>query len=156
MNQTRYDTVFSLRYATRVLERYARLWHRFDLALRILSLFSGTAAFGALMANNGEWMLVSGLFFAFVQTLETVLKPSKREHEARSVRDSYAAILSGQRGLSDDDLESEYQKAASHDPVIVPDAMRRLAYNDVSEEYGCEQNYLITLSPFDRALALIA
>jgi hypothetical protein len=156
MTAARHDTLFSLRYAVRVLERYARLWHRLDAALRVIAIFSGTAAFGALVAGSGGWALVAGLLFAFLQALEWGVGPARREQEARSARALYAEVVARQVELSDEDLERGYQDAVSSDPMIVPDGLRRLAYNDVVEERGCDPGARYELSRFDRALAFIA
>jgi hypothetical protein len=156
MDANRHDTLFSLRYAVRVLERYARLWHRLDVALRVIAIFFGTAAFGALMAQSGLWAAIAGLLFAFLQALEYGVGPARREQEARSARALYAEILARQRDLSNDDLESEYQKAISRDPVIVPDGLRHLAYNDIVDERGCDPRARYELSRLERALAVIA
>jgi hypothetical protein len=156
MNRARFDTLFTLRYAERVLERYARMWHRLDATARVFAIFSGTAAFGALMAQSGSWALVFGGIFALLQALEYGLNPGRREQESRAARALYARVLARQHELTDEQLEIAYQEAQAGDSVIVPDTLRRLAYNDVVDERGCDPAARYALSRLDEVIARIA
>lgn len=156
MNSTRFDTLFSIRYAVRVLERYARMWHRLDVVLRVLALFSGTSAFAALMGQNTTLGGVAGALFALIMCTEYVLNPPRREQEALKARALYADVLSRQKALDDDALEQAYQDVVKGDTLTVPEPLRRLAYNDVTEERGCDLAEGYRLSRLDRAVSLLA
>jgi len=156
MNATRFDTLFSIRYAIRVLERYARLWHRLDLLFRILAIFSGSAAFAALMGEYKVLGTATGALFAFIVAIEYALNPQRREQEALKARSPYADLYSRQQRLGDADLEEAYQIAVKEDPVIVPESLKRLAYNDVTDERGCDPAARFELSGYQRAIGLLA
>jgi len=156
MKTNRSDTQFCLRYAVRVLERHARMWHQIDILLRISALFSGTAAFGALVSGSPTWTLVAGLFFALLHAIEYVVVPGDRERKSLTMRGMYAKVLATQHGRSDVDLEASYQGIVAEDEIGVPETLRRLAYNDVVEERGDDPEYLYTLKRWQRLTALIA
>lgn len=156
MNSSRFDTLFSLRYAVRVLERYARMWHRLDVLFRVLAIFSGSAAFAALMGEHRVLGTATGALFALIVAIEYVLNPPRREQEALKARTPYAEVLARQRTLDDDALEQAYQNAVKEDPISVPEPLRRIAYNDVLDERGCDPSERFTLSRIDQAFTLLA
>lgn len=156
MNATRSDTEFCLRYAVRVLERYARWWHNVDVSVRVFALFSGTSAFGALMSQSKFWTLTAGLFFAFLQAVEYTIGPAKREQEARASRALYLAVLARQLEMNDSQLEAAYLAACTEDPVIVPDSLKRLAYNDILDERGADQNSRYALTKWQELVNWVA
>lgn len=138
---SRNETDFCLRYAARVLERYARMWHRIDATVRLLALFSGTSAFGALLLQSPGWTIAAGLVFAFLQSVEYSLTPARREQDGRAARALYLDVLAKDEQLSDAELKVAFRAAALQDPVIPPDALKRLAYNDVAEEVGAKPDH---------------
>lgn len=156
MNDSRFNTLFSLRYGVRVLERYARMWHRLDVLFRVMAIFFGSAAFAALMGERPGLGTTAGALFALVLAVEYALNPPRREQEALKARSLYADILARQRDLNDIELEDAYQAAVNKDPVIVPEPLRRLAYNDVTDERGCDPRECFQLSGVDRAISYLA
>jgi hypothetical protein len=155
MKRTREDTLFSLRYAVVVLERYARFWHRLHTLLRVIAFTSGTAAFGALMAESSLWTVIAGLIFAILQGIDWGIDPARREQEARSSIALYAGVLARQGKLSDDEIEDGYQDAVARDTVIVWDSLKPIAYNAVLSERGGDPAERFRLSKFQRAIDLI-
>jgi hypothetical protein len=155
MNKSRADTLFCLRYAVRVLERYARLWRRVDASLRVAALFSGSAAFAALVAGNQGAVITAGVMFAALQAIEYGLSPSRIEQDARAARALYADILPLAAGLGDTELEAAYQGAVAKDEVTVPESLRRAAYNDVLLERGGNSADQFVLTPWQRVVSFI-
>ena len=153
---SRYETLFSLRYAVRILERYARLWQRIDGLLRLFAFLSGTSAIAALVSGSVPWSIAAGIFFAFMQGVEFSIAPARKHADALAARKPYAAILSGQAGFDDAALEAAYQRAVAEDTVIVPEALRPLAYNDAATERGCAPDHLYSLTRWHRFVAFFA
>jgi hypothetical protein len=135
------DTDFHLRYAARILERYARLWHRIGVTSRFLMLFSGTSAFGALVSESQGWTIAAGLVFAALQAAEFAFTPAQREHQARAARSLYLEVLAKQGQLTDAELKTAYDVAAGEDPIMPPDSLRQLAYNDIAAEVGADPKH---------------
>jgi len=119
-------------------------------------LFSGTSAFGALMAQSKSWTIAAGLFFAFLQAIDYAVGPAKREQEARSARALYLEVLARQHQLNDADFEAAYLAAMARDPVIVPDSLRRLAYNDIADEPGASKAELYELTAWQSCVDWLA
>lgn len=143
MSTSRYQTVFSLRFAVRVLERQAVIWSRIDATMRLVAIFSGTAALMALMGGR-PWLTTGlGVFFAILQSAQYALDPAARRAEAVQQRKRYAKLFAQKHKYSDEDLETEYQAIVADDEVICTRRVRELAYNDVLEEMGCnpEERY---------------
>jgi hypothetical protein len=138
---SRFEILFSLRYAERVLERYAKFYRRLDTLIRFLALLSGSAALAALFGDFRAATLALALFFALVQALEFSLAPARIAAEAWAARKPYTAALSRQRKLSDEQLEQAWRDALAEDAIIIPEVFRRAAYNDVLEEKGCSPEY---------------
>lgn len=153
---TRHDTIFSLRYAVRVLERLARMWSRIDAIIKMASLISGSSAFAALMSGNQTITLVAGIAFAVLQAVEFALRPSDKAAESRATRKLYAHVIAAQAGLDDDALEQAYHDVVAEDDMIAPEVIRHLAYNDVVHERGCDTAYLYQITGIHRALSLLA
>jgi hypothetical protein len=149
---SRDDTDFHLRYAARILERYARLWHRIGVTSRFLMLFSGTSAFGALVSQSPGWTIAAGLVFAALQAVEFSLTPAQREHQARAARSLYLDVLVKQGQLTDAELKPSYDAAAGEDPIMPPDSLRQLAYNDIAAEVGADPEHFY---PRTRYLAFV-
>jgi hypothetical protein len=156
MQPTRFDTLFSLRYAVRVLERYARGWGRLDAFLRVAAILAGSAAFAALIGENRPMMLLAGGAFALLQALEYGLAPAREEQRALMARTPYAEILAGAAALDDGALETAYRAALAKDLVVVPEALRRVAYNDVVIERGADPREQFVLTSWQRLLGTIA
>lgn len=138
MNTVRTNTLFSIRYAVRVLERQAVMWGRISGTLKLASLFSGTSALSALMASSPTVAVVVGVLFALLQAIETVLKADDHSANARFQRRDYARLLSRQDSLSDAELEREYQTIVADDDISVWRPIKELAYNDVLDERGLD------------------
>lgn len=68
----------------------------------------------------------------------------------------YQGILTKQKNLDDDALEQAYFDATSEDPVAVPEAIRRIAYNDIVEEKGCDLSHCFPLTRWQRVVDIVA
>lgn len=134
----RWNTLFSLRYAVRVLERYARLWHRADVLLRLATVASGMSAVVALWSEWGSAAQWVTALFALLQAVEFVLGAPRREQEAQAARGAYARVLAREADMSDAELARAYAAVLADDTITVPESLRRLAYNDVVEEKGAD------------------
>ena len=153
---TRNDTIFSLRYAVRVLERTTRFWARIDTLIKGLSLLSGSAAIFALGNESKTMTLALGLFFALTQAVEFSLRPSDRSAQALGERTAYARLLARQASFADDALDAAYQQIASDDNLIAMEGLRRIAYNDVVEERGNDSSNAYVLSFWQRMMEFLA
>jgi hypothetical protein len=137
----RFDVLFSLRYAERVLERYGRMWERLDTLLRFVAILFGSAAFAALVGGHESATLALGVGFAITQALEFSLAPARHAALAGASRKSYSAILARQGVMTDGELTAAWEAATSLDEIVVPEVLRRIAYNDVLKEKGCEMSH---------------
>lgn len=86
---TRHETLFSLRYAIRVLERHGALWARLNGVVRLAALLAGSAAIAALSAQSGTLVVVFGVAFALMQGIEFALDPAGRAAQSRAQRRVY-------------------------------------------------------------------
>lgn len=154
---SRFDTLFSLRYAVRVLDRQSRYWRRLDGALRFLTIVSGSASFAALLTQQTPTInSLALILFATLQALEFSLQPGQRSASTWVARALYLDVLAAQAGIDDLALESAYQQALLRDDIQAFESLRRIAYNDVVEEMGCQPETGYALSgwqQFVRALA---
>lgn len=154
--ESRAITLFNLRYAVRVLERYARLWHRIGMALRIAAVMSGMSALGVVWAQAAGLTIAAGAVFAALQALDFVLDAPRREMQALLARAAYAGILGRGRALGDDELAAAYDEAVAADTLVVPGSIQRLAYNDVIEERGDDPAALYPVTRLLRVMQLVA
>lgn len=137
MNTDRHETLFSIRYAVRALERQGALWGRFGLVLKFCSVLSGAAAVTTALSAGSAWAAAAaGLLFAALQALEVVVDPAGKSAAALAQRRDYARLMARQSGYSDGDLEAEYQALVADDSIVPHMALRRAAYNDVVHELG--------------------
>lgn len=154
---SRFDTLFSLRYAVRVLERQSRFWRHLDGGLRVFATLSGSAALASLLTHQPYAVSVAVLVvFAVLQALEFALQPGLKAAEAWVARTPYLALLAEQSGLDDARLEAEYQAALLGDGVQAFESLRRIAYNDVVEEKGCDPAAAYVLDKWQRFMAALA
>jgi hypothetical protein len=154
---SRFDTLFSLRYAVRVLERQARFWRHVDGALRLVTIISGSAAFAAMLTQQAASVSVGVLLaFAVLQAVEFSVQPGLRAAEAWVARAPYLALLSAQHEMDDRELEAAYHDACQRDTVQAFESLRRVAYNDVVEEKGCDAAAAYHLSRWQSVMQLIA
>lgn len=154
MNRT--NTLFSVRYAARVLERHTRIWRMTDGFIRVAALLSGSAAFAALTAGNQVAVIVLGVVFAIFQALEFAIRPAEQAARSMAMRKPYARLLAAAGEMDDEKLESSYLALVAEDDVVVPHWLREVAYNDVLFERGCDPSYAYALSSWQRFVAFIA
>lgn len=143
---TPFDTLFELRYAIRVLERQARLWRRLDAMIRFFGLLSGTAAFAAITHASQNLTLSFGILFAVLQAVEYTLTPSVKAAAAQYHAKQYAVILAEQSRITPEELRQKLLDVRAQDEIVVFEALRKLAYNDVAQEYGCSSEHSFLLS----------
>lgn len=84
------------------------------------------------------------------------MQPGLRAAEAWVARSPYLALLAEQQAMSDEALEAEYQRACLRDSVQAFESLRRVAYNDVVEEKGCDNTAAYRLSRWQAVMAFIA
>lgn len=142
MTKPRSDTLFALRYAVRVLERYARMWHLVGAGLKAISILSGTVALAALTGTNTGLAIFMGVLFAALQALEHALDPADKRAAALAARRDYARVLSTEATKDDAALEAGYQAVVADDEIVVIQGLRELAYNDVVQEQGRDASAL--------------
>lgn len=151
----RNDTLFSIRYAIRVLERHARLCRIADALLRLCAIFSGSAAFAALMAGRPAAVAALGALFALLQAAEFALRPAELAAKSMAMRQPYARLLADACRMDDVALEAAYLALVAEDDVVVPHWLREVAYNDVLVERGCDPEEAFSLSRWQRFVAYI-
>lgn len=156
METTRTDTLFNIRYAARVLERHCRLWRRIDGAVRFSAILAGSGAIAALGAQNTGLTIAAGVVFAVFQAIEYAVRPAEVAARSMAQGKQYAALLAHQRGLSDEALVDSLEAVRVEDEIIVMDALRRLAYNDVVRERGLDESACYAETDRLRLMALIA
>ena len=153
---TRSDTLFSVRYAVRVLERHSRKWNKISNIIRFFSLISGSAAIASLSATNNSLVLVSGIVFACLQALEFSINPSNLAAKSLIESQKYAIILANKKSYSKDDLEKEYLLVSAKDSVIVGSFLKELAYNDVALEQNADPEELYEISLLHRFFRMLS
>lgn len=131
---SRETTLFNLRYATRVLERHCRFWRRADRGLRFMAVMAGTGAIASMSASSQALAMAAGFVFAMLQALEIALRPSEVAATSMQQRKAYAALRAREGELDDVALARAYAVLVAEDEVVVPEVIRRLAYNDVTLE----------------------
>lgn len=153
MNKTRTETLLTLRYAVRVLERLARLWSHIGTSLKFASIISGTVALAALVGSNTPIAIGLGVVFGVLQALEHAIGPADKRAQALAQRRHYALVLAAQAGQEDAALEAAYEAVNAADEITVGQALRELAYNDVVAEQGLPQTASYPDHKFLRALS---
>lgn len=156
MDTDRASTLFNIRFAVRVLERHCRLWRRIDGAVRLAALLAGSGAIAALGAQHPGVAIACGAVFALFQAVEFALRPADIAARSMAQRKQYAALYARARAFDDGALADAQADLIAADDIIVTEALRRLAYNDVVRERGLDESacYADTL-PL-RAMAAIA
>lgn len=135
------DAVFNLRYAMRVLERNANLWHRISMLLKFLSLVGGSAAVASALLNHAIVAMWVGLFFAAVQGADMVLSPAEKAIHSGVWRQRYGDLLASSfSGASADELMRSYHELVASDPISPPQSLRELAYDDAVLEQGLDES----------------
>ena len=155
MNDALFDLRFRLRYAVRVLERQARFWRHVEGISRFLAFLSGTAAFAAIISSNSGLTIAFGVLFAALQGVDFVFNPAAKAAEAREAGKVYAEVLAGPYRNEPEQLEQALLSAQARDDVVVFEALREPAYNDVAKEMGCEAQHYFKLNCWQRVMSAI-
>ena len=153
---SRHDTVFSLRYATVVLERHAALWGFIGACCRVASLLAGSAAIAALGAQNPAVALIFGIVFAFAQAIEYATHPADKAAAARVQARQYARVWAHESDYTDADLAMAYRKVIVDDDIKPSASLKDLAYNQVLSEMDCDPAAAYPEGRWHRFVALIA
>lgn len=140
MKDPRADTLFALRYAVRVLERQAKLWAVIGKLFKFISILSGTVAVAAVVSSKAEWAVFLGIMFAVMQAIDHALDPAEKHAAALAQRRDYARLLADQTNHTDGALEAAYRKVVADDEIMVDQALKELAYNDVVREQGLPES----------------
>lgn len=143
----RHETVFSIRFAVRILERKVCLWRRIAGVFKFFSILSGSAALMGMIAGYPTLVGLIGFIFAVLQAAEYSIDPAGAAAEAKAMRTEYAKLFADKADINDEQLATAYSRIVSTDPVISSDALRDVAFNDVCLEMGIEEQYLL---PLDR------
>lgn len=151
--RTRDDILFDLRYACRVLERYACMHAKLGMVLKFFSLLSGTAALAALVGDKSGIALGLGLFFALLQALEHAVGPGDKAANASAMRKEYARLYARAAGLADEVLDAGYHAIVADDDISVPQGLKELAFNDVICERSLDASACYPARPFLAALS---
>jgi hypothetical protein len=138
---SRFEILFSIRYASRALERCARFWGWIDRVLKFATILSGSAAVAAVLGQHPAFSVVLGVVFAALQAIEYTLSPGSNAVMARAEQKRYVSLYAKAPSLSDKQLESAWNDASREDDFDIPEFIRRLAYNDVLLENGCDPSY---------------
>lgn len=153
---TRFETLFTIRYAIRVLERGRRFWAKIDVLLKVCALLSASSAIYAIGATDQRIAIVFGAFFALTQAIEFALRPADKSAAALAAAAPYANLFAAQSGRADDALEADYLAIAAQDDFLSLESIRRLAYNDVVEERCEDTSEAYVLTRWQRLIAFFA
>ena len=153
---TRFEILFTVRYAVRVLERTARLWRRIDAALKVCALLAGSGAIYAVSSQSARAAMCFAAFFALAQALEFALHPAELSARALMARRPYEQILASEAGETEAALESRYHAASMGDDITVLESLRRVAYNDVVEERSDTPEAAYRLTAWQRLIGFVA
>lgn len=132
------DTVFSLRYAMRVLERHASLWRKAAYLLKFLGLLSGTLALASLTADKQGAALWLGVFFAVAQCLDHVFSPAEKALLSEVQRKRYGEVWARSGKSATEALAGDYEALVAEDAISPSRALRELAFDDVVREQGLD------------------
>lgn len=152
--RTHYEAVLDIRYAKRYLSRQERLFRRFSGLLSFLTLFTGTAAFGAAMSANPKLAGAAGFTIAALTIIDFVLAPGKKAWQCNELYRRYNELdrLSASLDLAalDDRIHTLRDYSA---PSI--EALRLPAYNDMLRENG-RTEHIQPLTRWQRFISLWA
>lgn len=152
----RFETLFAIRYAIRVLERTCRFWAKVDAALKICALLAGSSAIYAIATQDRAVSIAFGFFFALTQALEFALRPADKAAEARAGRAGYAQLLAAEAVHSDQALQAAYEQLCAQDDIACMESLRRIAYNDVVEERSQDASAAYALTRWQRFMSWMA
>lgn len=153
---SRHVTIFSLRYATVVLERYAKFWSVVGAACRIAALLAGSGAIAAIGAQSQPVAIAFGVVFAIAQAIEFALRPDAKSADALAFSRRYAKVWAGEIGIDDADLERAYRDIVADDHITVFRALKDLSYNQVLSEMNCPMDDAWPEGRLHRIVAMIA
>lgn len=153
---TRFEILFTIRYAVRVLERSSRFWGKVDVAIKICALLAGSGAIFSIASQNQAISLVFGVVFAITQAIEFSIRPAEKSAKAMSARAPYANLLFFESACDEAALERAYAEIAAADDVLVMEGLRKIAYNDVLEERSECAESAYRLSVWHRLLGWLA
>ena len=139
---TRFDTLFDLRYAVRVLERHGNLWSNLGGAFKFVSLVTGSTAVAAVISSNPQWATGLAIALAVLQAWELAVDPATRKADAAANRRDYARLLANESGKSDAELLTAYMSIVADDKIQPWRAVKELAYNDVIREKNLDPTAL--------------
>lgn len=143
-NTTRSDTLFSLRYAVRVLERHGNLWARAGAFTKFVTIATGAGAVAAVISKNPNFSLGLGVLLALLQALEYALDPADKKAKAAAARKEYARLLANEAKHEDAALHAAYMAIVADDEVQIWQGIKELAYNDAVREKGLSPDALYT------------
>lgn len=155
MTLDRHELEFSIRYASRVMERHARLYGRMDALVKLVSFLSGTAAVAGIVAQSTALAWAWGGALAVAQALAFVLRPAERAAAGRQQGQGYRQLAAQAAGLDDETLQRRYRERCAEDQVSALESLRVLAYNDVVREEGNRAEYLRPVPLTGRLLGLL-
>jgi len=141
MNNPRYETLFSIRYAIRVHERSLAFWGAMANLLKLMSILSGSAALMSVVGAESNTAVFLGLAFAFFQALEYSFHPTDKRYQALVQRKVFAQLYAKQAKFDDQALETTYRELVAEDETTPLNALKELAYNDVVKEQGSDESY---------------
>jgi len=136
--KSRFETLFSIRYAVRVLERNARMWGVVSAAFKFASILSGTVALAAITGDKTALAVWLGVVFAGIQALDHATDPAGRRASSLAARRDYARLLAAAHRHDDAALEAAYVAVVAEDEESVIESLKKLAYNDVVREQGLD------------------
>lgn len=134
---SRHVTIFSLRYATVVLERYAKFWFVVGAACRVFALLAGSGAIAAIGAQSQPAAILFGVVFALAQAIEFGLRPEAKSADAMACSRRYAKVWAAAAECSDAKLERDYRDIVADDHIVVFRTLKDLSYNQVLREMNC-------------------
>ena len=140
--QSKFETIFSIRYAARLHEREYALWSKIACFFKFMAFMSASAAvYVAIGENQGVTAIIFGVIFIAFQGLEFAIQPTDKKFNALIQKKEFSRLYSERNNLDETMLQRRYDELCGEDEASHFESVEQLAYNDVLNEQGCDKTY---------------
>jgi hypothetical protein len=126
------------------------MWEKIEVSVKCLSYLSGASIVAAAASSNTLFSAVSAVIFSLGQMVEFAVRASARQAYALGRMKVYEELWARRHTMSDNELEQAFDSIAGESST--PEFVRKLAYNDVLNENGCDPSYAYKLNWLDRSM----
>lgn len=140
VNPDRNNLILQARFGREYGQRLARLYRRAATAFRFLQIFSGSAAFGVIIAKADSPALVaiSGFVMALVSAIDMVWQPSDLSSQCARAAERWGRLDARSGRLTDAELLEQTAKLQS---AVLPtwESLRNPVFNEIMRQIRSDQ-----------------